>query len=157
MKTLHTFFGIFSVATGLFAVSASQAATPGIDGTNATQTSSNWPEFSIGGIQNRATTQRDWLMALPAAHCATRSDCAVRLTWKGGAGGSSSAIAYAVNANGVHTSATTEKFQNSTLAQQKLGDLSVPSNGFVLVVAKLASASSSGATDGGAVTTAELN
>jgi hypothetical protein len=157
MKTLHKLFGIFSIGASLFAAAASEAATLGVDGVSADQSGSNWREWLVGGIQNRATVARNWLMPLPAAHCATRTSCDVLAAWKGGAGGSSSAIGYAVNASGGFTTATPQRFQGSTLGQQKLGTLSVPSGGFVLVVASLAGASSSGGTDGGGLATAELN
>jgi len=157
MKMLHKLFGIVSIGAGLFATSASEAATLGVDGVSTDQSGINWREWLVGGIQNRATSARNWLMPLPAAHCASRTSCAVRATWKGGAGGSSSVIGYAVNASGGFTTATSQKFQSSTLAQQLLGTLDVPSGGFVLVVASLAGASSNGGTDGGGLTTAELN
>jgi hypothetical protein len=128
-----------------------QAARPAIDGTVANQVATNWSEFNVGGIQNRSTVSRDWLLAMPADTCFDTTPCQMSATIKAGAAGNSTAIAYAVNNGGFFTAATALAATSSTsLVTLSLGLLNVPSH--ILLVSRLAGASTTGGTNGGAMT-----
>jgi hypothetical protein len=116
-----------------------------IRGATANFSTSNWGEYNIGGIQNRATTQREWLISVPIAWPAQSAG------FGGGFGGSTCVIAYGVNYDGTLASATSQVCQTS-YAHTLLGSVS---GVHALYVNKLAGASSVGATDGGFVTTVQ--
>jgi hypothetical protein len=139
--------------------SAAHAATPAIDGTVASNSlGALWREWAVGGIQNRSSGARDWLMALSTELCFDPTPCAVSATFKGGATGNSTAIAYAVGHNGFLIAATPSVSAGGTLVTQFLGNLNISdSSGFVLLVTNLAGASSTGGTNGGVMASGQLD
>jgi len=123
------------------------AGTPGhgigaIHGHTADFSTSNWGEYGVGGIRNKAATAREWLISVPRPATAGA-------TFGGGAGGNSCAIAYGVNTDGSLGSASNQICQ-STFEFEALGS---PSGDSVLYVLSLAAASANGANDGGFVST----
>jgi hypothetical protein len=113
-----------------------------IHGHTASFSTSNWAEYGVGGIRNKAATAREWLISVPRP-------AAAGATFGGGAGGNSCAIAYGVGFDGSMQSASDQICQ-STFEFESLGS---PSGESVLYVINLAAASSSGANDGGFIST----
>jgi hypothetical protein len=115
-----------------------------IRGSTSSFSTTNWAEHNVGGVMNRATTAREWLISVPRPHLNGG-----KATFGGGFGGTSCVIAYGVAANGSLLSGSAQTC-HSAAAQAFFS--SSPSSVHVLYVARLARASSSGAADGGFIT-----
>ena len=160
MKHQRAVLALLSIATCSLVAVTGRTSVPAIHGTTATQNTARWKEYLAGGIQNRDTTNRMWLVPLNTFHdgfsCIDTS-CGVVATITGGPNGASTAIAYAVTQEGAFTGASTMMAtQGNFLEQKDLGTVPVPSGGHILLVATLVRATVTLGTDGGAMTSANL-
>jgi len=169
MKSQSVVLAFLSIATSSLVAPTGQSRVLAIHGTTSvlSQSQVNWTEYAVGGIQNRDTASRNWLLPLniyldgPCTDIdpgpGTDGICGVKATIKGGPAGGSTAIAYAVSKEGAFTGASTVLVaQGNSLATKDLGAISVPADGHVLLVANLVRATTIFGTDGGAMTSASL-
>ncbi len=159
MKTRHLLLGSFWFVASATATSAGQATVPAVDGNVASHSpGQDFAEWRVGGIQNRSTSARDWLIPLNprSAGCAS-GRCKVLATYQGGASGVSTSIGYVVHENGTFVTSTgVAVSQGPVLEQKNLGIVDVAPLYSVLIVTKLAGATTFNGTNGGGMTSTSL-
>jgi hypothetical protein len=117
-----------------------------IRGSSTNFDTSNWGEFGIGGIRNRSTSQRWWVISVPNPRTGKGPDRGVAgAVYGGGATGQSCVTAWGVDAFGALLLPSGE-FCRTSLGWRNLGKLP---GVHVVYYAELAGASTMGGNDGG--------
>jgi len=116
-----------------------------IHGSTAAFDSSNWGEYGIGGIRNKSTSQRDWLISVPNPHSGDTPELP-GATYGGGFGGDTCLFVYSVDAFGAAIGAGASAC-HGVFGPHYFAGFAIGAH--TLYVFKLAAASANGANDGG--------